>query len=312
MSENAEITIARQVQQEIALLFIHAQTPLHPGSGTALGTVDLPIQRERHTQWPVIPGSTLKGILRDACWHADGNNDDLLAAFGPETAEADKHAGALSLTDARILAFPVRSLKGVFAWTTCPAVLERLVRDIGLAHANGGMPQIPNAPAKDKALCPQTSPLLVDGNKLVLEEFEFERTGDADDAAQWVAQRAFARGDKFTPRRFEPHLVVLHDDDFTYFVRHATEVVARVGLDYERKTVKRGALFYEEFLPVETLFYSLVLASPSRREGHGKSAREILDYLRGKIPPVLQIGGDETIGKGLCAVRLDGGEGGAP
>ena len=32
-----------------ALLFIHAQTSLHPGTGTALGTVDLPIQRERHT-----------------------------------------------------------------------------------------------------------------------------------------------------------------------------------------------------------------------------------------------------------------------
>src|SRR5437879_572508 len=35
-----------------ALLGIHALTSLHPGSGTALGTVDLPIQRERHTHWP--------------------------------------------------------------------------------------------------------------------------------------------------------------------------------------------------------------------------------------------------------------------
>src|SRR5438309_535349 len=58
---------AKTTQQQGGLLFLHAQTGLHPGSGTALGTVDLPIQRERHTQWPVIPGSTLKGILRDAC-----------------------------------------------------------------------------------------------------------------------------------------------------------------------------------------------------------------------------------------------------
>lgn len=312
MSNTATTTHAREAQQEAALLFIHGQTPLHPGSGTALGTVDLPVQRERHTQWPVIPGSTLKGILRDACRRAGGSDDDLFAAFGPETAEADKHAGALSLTDSRILAFPVRSIKGVFAWVTCSAVLERLVRDLNLAHAIGGAPQLSIAPAKDKALCSQGGPLLVDGNKLVLEEFEFERTGGADGVGQWIAGHAFAKDDRFTPERFNSHLVILHDDDFTHFVRHATEVVARVGLDYERKTVKGRALFYEEFLPAETLFYSVVLASPSRRENHDRTAREILDYLRGKIPPVLQIGGDETIGKGLCAVRLDTGEEGAP
>lgn len=308
MSETATTTSTERRQQETSLLFIHAQTPLHPGSGTALGTVDLPVQRERHTLWPLIPGSTLKGILRDACRRAGGNNGDLFAAFGPETAEADKHAGALSLTDARILAFPVRSLKGVFAWVTCAAVLERLVRDVNLVGVDGTALQLPNAPATDKALCQVQSPLLVDGNKLVLEEFEFERTDDAAALAQWVAGHGFYKDDQFTPKRFKSNLVVLHDDDFTHFVRHATEVVARVGLDYERKTVKSGALFYEEFLPAETLFYSVVLASPSRREGHEKAAREILNYLHRNMPPVLQIGGDETIGKGLCAVRLDGGE----
>ena len=304
MSETETTPRPQQARQEAALLFIHAQTPLHPGSGTAQGTVDLPVQRERHTQWPVIPGSTLKGILRDACRRATGNDADLFAAFGPETANADKHAGALSLTDARILAFPVRSLKGVFAWVTCPAVLERLVRDVNLARAGGAPIQSPAAPTKDKALCSQNSPLLVDGNRLVLEEFEFERAGDADSAANWVAEHAFAENDGFTPQRIKSHLVILYDDDFTHFVRHATEVVARVGLDYERKTVKGRALFYEEFLPAETLFYSVVLASPSRREGHGKSAGEILGYLRERMPPILQIGGDETIGKGLCAMRL--------
>jgi CRISPR-associated protein Cmr4 len=310
MSE-ASTQSSPSTQQGAALLFIHAQTGLHPGSGTALGTVDLPVQRERHTQWPVIPGSTLKGILRDACRPAARNGqarEDWLAAFGPETAEADKHAGALSLTDARILAFPVRSLKGVFAWVTCPAVLERLKRDLNLARTDGNAFVLPTGPAKDKALCQENGPLLLDGNKLVLEEFEFERTGEADAVAAWVSQRGVA--DEATRKRLQSHLVVLHDDDFTHFVRHTTEVVARVGLDYERKTVKQGALFYEEFVPAETLFYCVVLASASRRDGHGKSADDILKYLHDKLPPILQIGGDETIGKGLCAVRLDNGKDG--
>ena len=50
--------------QRSSVLYIHALTSLHPGSGTALGVVDLPVQRERHTQWPTIPGSALKGVLR--------------------------------------------------------------------------------------------------------------------------------------------------------------------------------------------------------------------------------------------------------
>src|SRR5205814_1973237 len=106
--------------QETALLFLHAQTSLHPGSGTALGTVDLPGQRERHTQWPTIPGSALKGILRDRCREkarerhegsrkkANEEDKELVAAFGPgKVDDSNAHAGALSVTDARILAFPV-------------------------------------------------------------------------------------------------------------------------------------------------------------------------------------------------------------
>jgi CRISPR-associated protein Cmr4 len=323
MNEATTNSSTQTAHQAGALLFIHAQTGLHPGSGTALGTVDLPVQRERHTQWPIIPGSSLKGIIRDACRPPRNSADwqKWLAVFGPETGDnaadhAHAHAGALSLTDARILAFPVRSLKGVFAWVTCRAVLERLQRDLTLIQANGHAFNLPEAPAKDKALCPANSPLLVDGNKLVLEEFDFARTGDVGAVANWVSQRAVA--DEATQRRLQSHLVVLHDDDFTHFARHATEIVARVGLDYERKTVKSGALFYEEFLPAETLFYSVVLASPSRRKfdkdkedenrrSISLSPGEVLEFVRATLAArkYLQIGGDETIGKGLCAVRLD-------
>ena len=289
---------------EKALLFVHALTSLHPGSGTALGVVDLPVQRERHTDWPLIPGSSLKGILRDACRRKNGDNNELYAVFGPKTEEAGEHAGALSLTDARILAFPVRSLRGVFAWVTCAAVLERLNRDLSLT-GTAGLQGIAK-PEKERAAC-NGNDLLVDGNKLVLEEFEFTRTQEgAGSVADWVA--GHATEDKPTRDRIRTHLAVLHDDDFTHFVRHATEVVARVGLNYERKTVKEGALFYEEFLPAETLFYSVVIAEDSRRKGLKeksveKNAKETLQYAKDNVPGFLQIGGNETIGKGLCAVR---------
>ena len=65
---------------EANLLFIHALTGVHPGGGTALGVVDLPVQRERHTQWPMIPGSSLKGVLRDTCRLALGDDRRDLSA----------------------------------------------------------------------------------------------------------------------------------------------------------------------------------------------------------------------------------------
>jgi CRISPR-associated protein Cmr4 len=302
------------------LLFLHAQTALHPGSGTALGTVDLPVQRERHTHWPTIPGSALKGILRDRCREIakarhggsrkKANEEDgaLVAAFGPgKVDDSNAHAGALSVTDARILAFPVRSLRGVFAWVTCPAVLERFGRD--LKFAGLVLPLTAGKPKDTEALCAADSPLRLEGNQLVLEEFEFTCTGKADEVADWLASRALA--DAETGTRLRSHLAVLSDDYFTHFVRHATEVVARVGLDYERKTVKEGALFYQEFLPAETLFYAVVLANASRFDKHPESAGHMMAYLAGHLQPgtVLQIGGDETTGKGLCLVHLSDGKG---
>jgi CRISPR-associated protein Cmr4 len=133
------------------LLIIHALTSLHPGSGTALGIVDLPIQRERHTGWPIIPGSALKGIIRDACRKKTTKEEEkkkLLIVFGPENVQEassdNSYAGAVSFTDARILAFPVRSLKGVFAWITCAGLLKRLKRDLSLCGLQNEINTIPS------------------------------------------------------------------------------------------------------------------------------------------------------------------------
>jgi CRISPR-associated protein Cmr4 len=303
----------KNVENSNALLFLHAHTPLHPGSGTALGFVDLPVQRERHTQWPVIAGSALKGILRDACREKERSNYDgsrrrandedpnLTAVFGPgQIDDSDSHAGALSVTDARILAFPVRSPKGVFAWVTCPAVLERLSRDAKLAGQT--VPGLPLSLGTGEAACQEKSPLRFEDGSLIIEEFEFKRKLSADELADWIAKSAVK--DEPTGQRIKTHLAVIPDNDFTHFVRYATEVTARIGLDHDTKTVKTGALFYEEFLPAETIFYALVLASESRKKGKNMNAAEVVSYLEKNLPPFLQVGADETIGKGICACNL--------
>jgi CRISPR-associated protein Cmr4 len=322
----------RQTNWTGGLLGLHAQTALHPGSGTALGTVDLPIQRERHTHWPTIAGSALKGILRDACRNALAGRDDLdteelvnatremrtrreradntltlATLFGPPTGDSSEFAGALSVTDARLLAFPVRSLRGVFAWVTCPAVLERLQRDVELVRLP--FPAETLNVADHQAIVADGCPCLID-DRLVLEEFEFTRLPKliTPALAEWLATHLLPDTAAYRPTRarFQKQLVVLSDNDFTHFVRHATEVCARVGLDYETKTVKSGALFYQEFLPAETLLYSVVLVNPSRSRRAGDAAA-LLNSLRQHLPNILQIGGDETTGKGFCGIQFSGG-----
>lgn len=301
-----------------SLLYIHAITALHPGSGHALGVVDLPVQRERHTQWPLIPASSVKGVLRDACRAATGaptkdadNHDDVVAAFGPANSNADAHAGALLMTDARLLAFPVRSLAGVFAWITCPAALERLSRDLRLAGKSelpglAGIAQALGAEKDHNAILAAGSPLVISGQKscVVLEEFEF--TPHKDKLPDDVLKAVQAAADKASEARVSSSLVILHDDHFTHFVRHATEVTARIALEYDKKTAKGGALFYQEFLPAESLFYAVVMANPSR-SGKAKSAADIKGVLKtgiNKQRGMLQFGGNETIGRGFCVVRL--------
>lgn len=312
-----------------ALLGLYAHTAMHPGTGTALGTVDLPIQRERHTLWPAISGSALKGVLRDACREklrsageqsrAEADKDaDLVVAFGPPTMDADKHAGALSITDGRILAFPVRSLRGVFAWVTCSGVLDRLQRDAAVAgmRIDWAIPKL----SPDQAIVPTDCPCVINQNCLLLEEFDFavQQRDDpisSNDIAAWIAERLLPIAEtstaqaqdtdtfKATRQRFLSSLVILHDDDFTHFVRYATEISARIRLNYDTKTVVRGALFYQEFLPPETVLYSLVLANGARTSSGG-DADTVMKTLRESLPALLQIGGDETTGKGFCIPRL--------
>lgn len=81
------------------VLFLYTETPLHTGSGTSLKVVDLPIQRERHTDYPMVQASGLKGSCRNYAEEHSKNNTNIKIkidfVFGPEGPGASEHAGAL-------------------------------------------------------------------------------------------------------------------------------------------------------------------------------------------------------------------------
>jgi len=310
--------------------FMIVETPLHAGSGTELGVVDLPIQRERHTGFPKIEASGLKGCIREAFEKTtgeipvgnakvnDSNRVEIISlAFGPEEEEA--HAGALGFTDARLLLFPVKSMKSVFAWVTCPKVLERFKRD--LEHA--GINDIPAMPVENTA--PKNCQLFIKDQKIVLEEYTFEITKDADDngndctkLAKWLSENLFPSNNKeydYWREKIKKDIVVLPDDDFRDFVNLSTEVITRTKIKNETGTVQSGALFTEEYLPAETVLYSLALATPIFKEkddekgvfqkkGDKNEEDRVLEYFTKGLPEVIQIGGNATIGKGIVRTKV--------
>lgn len=309
--------------------FMVVETPLHAGSGTELGVVDMPIQRERHTSFPKIEASGLKGCIREAFENETGeitagskkvdssNREDTVSlAFGPE--KGDEHAGALGFTDARLLLFPVKSMKGVFAWITCPKVLNLFKHDLELAG-------IENIPATlDENTAPKDCQLFIKDNKIVLEEYTFEVNkddngeGTCSKFTEWLSKNVIPQEHEYNywQEKIKNDVVVLQDDNFRDFVNLSTEVITRTKIDNVTGIVQSGALFTEEYLPAETILYSLALATPifkKKKEDKGIFAQDgkaeedlVMEYFTSGLPEVIQIGGNATIGKGIVRTRVWG------
>jgi CRISPR-associated protein Cmr4 len=266
---------------ETRLILLHALTPLHVGTGQAVGNVDLPIAREKATGFPIVPASALKGVLRDNF----NNQSWATQAFG----DTDQ-AGAWVFTDLRILCLPVRSFFGVFAYATCPLILERLQRHAQVFGIKGFENLSVEVQGADIALASNSA--LGKGNKVYLEDLDLtaKQSPEADAVANAIAEKLLPNSER---RYFTERFAVVSNDVFTFLSETATEVVARVRLEDNTKTVASGGLWYEEAVPAEAIFYGFIGAT---------SAELSLASLQ--IDQPLQIGGDATIGRGLCKVVI--------
>lgn len=283
------------------LYFVHALSPLHPGTGQGTGVIDLPIAREKATGIPYLPGSSVKGTLRDS-----GIITDVKRFFGPDTNGADEHAGAAQFADARLLLLPVRSLRGTFAYVTSPYLLRRMSRDA--ADVGAGAPATIPVPTQRRRALLSGDALLYQNQQVVLEDLDLEKEANEHVAAwaKWIGEHAFAE----QPERdmLNGRFCIVHDDVLSFLLTTATEVVARVRLQPDQKTVAEGALWYEEALPAETLLAGLIFAQTTKdRNGVAYTAAQALTALANVSGRTLQFGGKATVGRGLCRVQIAGG-----
>lgn len=270
---------------------LHALSPLHAGTGHAVDVIDLPTARMKATGIPFVPGSSIKGVLRDVRNGSGGDARRVLAVFGPETGKAHEHAGALVVSDARLLALPVRSFRGTFAWATSPLLLALASRDLA-GHADEL--RLPEIPARGARLARNSCCLLKEW--LYLEDLNLPAQ-ESQEATAWatlLAKLVYPDGDIFTKR-----FAIVDDETMTFLWETATQVDARVRLDDTTRTVASGALWLEESLPPETLLIGLLLGDRSRRQDLKMDPDEVLDFaLKGE--EILQFGGKASTGRGRC------------
>jgi CRISPR-associated protein Cmr4 len=280
------------------ILYLFTRTPLHVGAGSSVGAIDQPIIRERHTGFPVIPGTSLKGVLRDTATRDEKTKDHVDAIFGEGFGSGSQNfsAGRASFGEAKLLAFPVRSAKGSFAFVTCPLALERFQRDHG--GLNGI--QVPPEPKEMECLAGDAVTISRNGQTgVVLEEYRFSRAaGDAGKfTGNWESALLGILEDPVW-KAGKGRFVLLSNGDFSHFVKNACEVSQHVGIDPQTGTAKQGALFNLEAVPAEALFFA-PLTSLARANGE---LDKLADLFSRK--PVLQFGGDGTTGLGFCTVKL--------
>jgi CRISPR-associated protein Cmr4 len=305
------------------ILFIFTRTPLHVGAGSSVGAIDQPVQRERHTGFPIIPASSMKGSFADL-WNDslvlgkkngkasrsrvldNAQRTDAAWLFGSDN---DKHpfAGALQFSEAKLLAFPIRSAKGSFAWITCPLMLDRAVRD-GVLTA--GLLDKLEEPKDGEAIFDvgNKSDLAI-GSKIVLEEYTFEIPSKS-----WLGLDKLAKGfaclfdEDPLWKAVKSRLVIMSNGMMSYFAQNACEIAQHVRISDETGAAEPGGLFNQENVPGETLFYSVLRAFDERggiQDENRRDGNQALEEFAKKVSgQVSQFGGDASTGLGYCSLSL--------
>ncbi|MCC7020930.1 MAG: type III-B CRISPR module RAMP protein Cmr4 [Ardenticatenales bacterium] len=271
-------------------------TETHVGGAGAVGAVDLPIVREATTGLPFLPDTALKGVARDAGDRV--KNEDLVnRLFGPTGEGTELHAGSLVFTQGHLLAYPLRSLQRPYVYATCSLLLsrlDRLARAFGITLSNAKAWQ--GLLADDAAVRVGTA---FAPKALLLESCPFGslRPDAAVDALGDVLRGWMPADEGETGGRVKADLVVVPDADFTALVGSAAPVRARIRLDPETGTTSgtSGNLWYEEMLPTDCLFWSLISERDERQ--NGKAVHDFQTLLMPSLRHT-QIGGGMTTGHG--------------
>ncbi|NNM55361.1 MAG: type III-B CRISPR module RAMP protein Cmr4 [Spirochaetales bacterium] len=309
---------------------MRALSSVHCGVGSGANDIDLPTARHPVSGHPVVPGSSLKGVLKDefkSGQFAVGVEPIKLdALFGADSSGDNEFASAISLGDAQLLALPVRSYFGTFAYLASPFTLQ-MFKNQRERLGETTFPAIPIIGKSDpknpyyKVVVSPDSVLRENGTQtnvlleanVLLEELDLIADLTQEElASRWAELLApLFWDDAESQGYFKQKFAIVEDNVLNFLCETALPVEAHIAIDEQTGTVKPGALWYQESIPSETLFTGIVTVDRSFHAGCKASAEDLASILvEGNKPLHFQIGGKSTTGKGFVRLVFKAAQGG--
>lgn len=265
------------------MLMMKCETPLHMGSGTEIGSVDMPIQREKHTGFPKMEASGIKGVLSSQV-----KDESKGVIFGEENGQDG--AGNLQISDGKILFLPVRVNRGIFIWVTCPYVLSQAM---GHYRENTEKFESDGQAISDNEIYLLTEKKEPEEN-LIVEDYNMKIRKINQLPSTVLNHIGALSREPYITGKLKNDLYLVSDQVFSYFCEFGTEVATRIRIN-EDGIVKDGALFTEEFLPEQTILYT-VLDNLSEN-------KVVDDYIKNfKEQQYIQFGANASLGKGIVSM----------
>ncbi|MEM4898267.1 MAG: type III-B CRISPR module RAMP protein Cmr4 [Pyrobaculum sp.] len=270
---------------------LHALTPVHVGAGRAEDAhVDLPVQRDEFGL-PVIWASSLKGALKNWAKTRPESQDCMnyiREIFGSEPGQNPTVPSGVSLLDARLLLLPARSSRGIWQYITSPHLLH-----LYMTYSSLVAPPAQSGSEERQCSPPQNFDGLK-GSMYLSSGLEGEvyinevRLSGKEDRNLTKFKECLVKKLKLFNK--DKDIVVVPDNVFDKLVRRSMIIQYRVRLT-ENKTVARGALWSEEYLPQFSVLHSAAVCRNA----------DLCEKLKKCVPDeaVFWAGGKETIGKGL-------------
>jgi CRISPR-associated protein Cmr4 len=261
--------------------YLYSLAPIHCGDEGDLGNIS-EIAREVHTNFPYIPGSSLRGSLRNEV----ESYQDLEVAnrlFGQELTDGKMGVHQIWFGDARLLWVPMRtmSVKGedVFTWVSCPTLL----RDCALISRRtfDGFAALTNAVGSRK-----------DVYMVADARIEVEVMNEAQIRSIKLTERWSNSLGNDTKTQWENNRIVLPDNDFQVLMEHSLwmqvrNVIADTG----------GAeIFWTDVcIPRDTIFYYAWGYSVAKNAPIRATDCEVMQEI---LTGLIQVGGQANVGRG--------------
>ncbi len=293
------------------LFFIKAVTHLHVSSGTSVEEeVDLPFQRDE-LNYPTIFASSLKGAIKSFLLKEYSNAREIIyKVLGSD--ENPDEASLGSFLDAVLFAIPARSI-GVSgldeAWVYVTTYeLLRKVKSLLESMNTLSATQFTSLLDAINNILQESKNLIISDNAasvILNEDFYVELSNIQNEYIQSLLGDMLIENSTYNQSNQNSQsqgnhlvkpLIVLKDSIGREVINRSLIRVRRIKIKRSSKTVEEGGLWSEEYVPVNSLFFSSFLARGS------KDTAYFADCILRKTRYLI-LGGKETIGKGIVELR---------